>query len=118
RPVRRRARRSRRELLEFARASRDKRVQEWRASESRFRDAGLTRRQGPNIFTRSMTTAHRDFLQIPDFSAAELEKLFALADAMRSKRHETKPLAGKTLAMIFMKSSTRTRVSCEVGTYQ
>lgn len=65
-----------------------------------------------------MTTAHRDFLQIPDFSAAELEKLFALAEAMRAKRYDKKPLAGKTLAMIFMKSSTRTRVSFEAGTYQ
>jgi len=61
---------------------------------------------------------HRDFLQIPDFSAKELEKLFALAEKMRAGNYTRKPLAGKSLAMIFMKSSTRTRVSFEVGTWQ
>jgi len=61
---------------------------------------------------------HRDLLQIPDFSAEEIEKLFALADAMRSGKYDRKPLAGKSLAMIFMKSSTRTRVSFEVGAWQ
>ncbi|HSU96304.1 MAG TPA: ornithine carbamoyltransferase [Gemmatimonadaceae bacterium] len=65
-----------------------------------------------------MTTAHRDFLAIPDFSSAELESLFALADSMRAGTYTKKPLAGQTLAMIFMKASTRTRVSFEVGTYQ
>ena len=63
-------------------------------------------------------TDHRDFLQIPDFSAAEIEALFTLAERMRDGKYDAKPLAGKTLAMIFMKSSTRTRVSFEVGTYQ
>lgn len=62
--------------------------------------------------------AHRDFLAIPDFTAAELESLFALAESMRQGTYTRKPLAGKSLAMIFMKSSTRTRVSFEVGTYQ
>ena len=62
--------------------------------------------------------AHRDFLAIPDFSAAEVESLFTLAESMRTRRYDRKPLADKTLAMIFMKSSTRTRVSFEVGTYQ
>ncbi len=61
---------------------------------------------------------HRDFLQIPDFSAKELEKLFALAERMRAGKYTKKPLAGKSLAMIFMKASTRTRVSFEVGTWQ
>ena len=65
-----------------------------------------------------MTTAHRDFLAIPDFSSAELESLFVLADSMRTGAYTRKPLAGQTLAMIFMKASTRTRVSFEVGTYQ
>jgi ornithine carbamoyltransferase len=61
---------------------------------------------------------HRDFLAIPDFSTDELVALFALAEAMRAGRYDRKPLTGKSLAMIFMKSSTRTRVSFEVGTWQ
>ena len=61
---------------------------------------------------------HRDFLQIPDFSKDEILALFDLADRMKAGKYDTKPLAGQTLAMIFMKASTRTRVSFEVGTYQ
>ena len=61
---------------------------------------------------------HRDFLAIPDFTKPELVKLLELADRMRRGEYEGKPLAGKSLAMIFMKSSTRTRVSFEVGTWQ
>ena len=61
---------------------------------------------------------HRDFLAIPDFSRQELEGLFALAERMRDGTYDKKPLAGKSLAMIFMKASTRTRVSFEVGTFQ
>ena len=61
---------------------------------------------------------HRDFLAIPDFSRKELEKLFDLGDRMRLGKYDRKPLAGKSLAMIFMKASTRTRVSFEVGTWQ
>ena len=61
---------------------------------------------------------HRDFLAIPDLSTAELLRLFSLAEQMRTGRYERKPLTGKTLAMIFMKASTRTRVSFEVGTFQ
>jgi len=60
---------------------------------------------------------HRDFLSILDFSAAELDALFALGERMRNGRYPRRPLAGKALAMIFMKSSTRTRVSFEVGVY-
>jgi ornithine carbamoyltransferase len=61
---------------------------------------------------------HRDFLSIPDFSRKELEKLFDLGDRMRLGKYDRKPLAGQSLAMIFMKASTRTRVSFEVGTWQ
>jgi ornithine carbamoyltransferase len=61
---------------------------------------------------------HRDFLGIPDFSRKELDALFTLAERMRDGKYAKKPLGGKSLAMIFMKSSTRTRVSFEVGTYQ
>jgi ornithine carbamoyltransferase len=62
--------------------------------------------------------SHRDFLAIPDLSARELVALLDLAERMRRGAYDGKPLAGKTLAMIFMKASTRTRVSFEVGTYQ
>lgn len=62
--------------------------------------------------------SHRDFLAIPDFSAQELTSLFALAERMRGGSYDKRPLAGKSLAMIFMKASTRTRVSFEVGTWQ
>jgi len=60
----------------------------------------------------------RDFLQIPDFSSEEIHRLIDLAGEMKDGAYDRKPLAGKTLAMIFAKSSTRTRVSFEVGTYQ
>ena len=62
--------------------------------------------------------AKRDFLQITDFSRTEVEQLFDLAKRMKSRAYRETPLAGKTLAMIFAKSSTRTRVSFEVGAYQ
>ena len=51
------------------------------------------------------------------FSLAK-RQLLALAQRMKVGEYTAKPLAGKTLAMIFAKSSTRTRVSFEVGTLQ
>ncbi len=60
----------------------------------------------------------RHFLAIPDLSRAELHQLFELAAAMKSGSYGERPLAGKTLGMIFAKSSTRTRVSFEVGAFQ
>jgi ornithine carbamoyltransferase len=61
---------------------------------------------------------HRDFLTIPDFTRDELTGLFAIADRMKRGVHVGKPLVGMTLAMLFLKSSTRTRVSFEVGVWQ
>jgi ornithine carbamoyltransferase len=60
----------------------------------------------------------RHFLAIPDLSRPELLTLFDLAARMKSGAYREKPLAGRTLGMIFAKSSTRTRVSFEVGAYQ
>ncbi len=60
----------------------------------------------------------RDFVQIPDITAAEAGALFELAAAMKSGQYTDRPLEGKTLAMVFAKSSTRTRVSFEVGAFQ
>jgi ornithine carbamoyltransferase len=60
----------------------------------------------------------RDFLAIPDFSRDELELILRLATRMKAGGYERFPLRGKTLAMLFTKSSTRTRVSFEVGAIQ
>jgi ornithine carbamoyltransferase len=61
----------------------------------------------------------RHFLQETDFSRTEVAEIFALARRFKQERgrHE-KPLAGQTWAMIFAKSSTRTRVSFEVGIHE
>src|ERR1700674_696278 len=62
--------------------------------------------------------AKRDFLAIADLTREEIGRLMDLAGRMEKGTYRDTPLAGKTLAMIFAKSSTRTRVSFEVGTYQ
>ena len=60
----------------------------------------------------------RDFLAIPDLDTTQLYAVLALAHRMKAGAYGERPLAGRTLAMIFEKSSTRTRVSFEVGAYQ
>jgi ornithine carbamoyltransferase len=60
----------------------------------------------------------RDFLAIPDFSTEELYALLRLAKDMKAGRYNKRPLDDKTIALIFEKSSTRTRVSFEVGAFQ
>ena len=60
----------------------------------------------------------RHFLAIPDLTRPELFALFSLSARMKLGEYHEKPLAGKTLGMIFAKSSTRTRVSFEVGATQ
>ncbi|HEY7504163.1 MAG TPA: ornithine carbamoyltransferase [Gemmatimonadales bacterium] len=63
-------------------------------------------------------TAPRHFLAIPDLTRSELLDLLDLAAEMKRGDYAERPLAGKTLGMIFAKSSTRTRVSFEVGAFQ
>ena len=60
----------------------------------------------------------RHFLSIPDFTTDELYSVLRLARDMKARRYTGRPLEGKTLGMIFEKSSTRTRVSFEVGALQ
>lgn len=63
----------------------------------------------------------RDFLGIMDYQPDELRYLLDLAIELKRKQKAGEiyqPLAGKTLGMIFEKSSTRTRISFEVGMYQ
>lgn len=63
----------------------------------------------------------RDFLTIAEFSTGELQLFLKQAYDMKQLTKKNIPhpyLRGKTLAMIFEKSSTRTRVAFEVGMYQ
>jgi len=66
-----------------------------------------------------MTVRH--FLRFSDFSREEIEYLFARAAWIKDKfkRYEPyRPLVDRTLAMVFEKHSTRTRVSFEAGMMQ
>ncbi len=60
----------------------------------------------------------RDFLTIADFNKDEVNELIDLAIKLKKGKGPRRPLEGQTLGMIFAKSSTRTRVSFEVGMYQ
>ena len=59
----------------------------------------------------------RHFLDIDQFASAELRGIIDIGVAYKNGRRD-RPLAGKTLAMIFEKPSTRTRVSFEVAMRQ
>ena len=60
---------------------------------------------------------NKDLLSVADISKQDLEKLFQLSAKLKKERETSdyKPLAGKSIGMIFAKASTRTRVSFEVG---
>ena len=58
----------------------------------------------------------RHFLRDDDVTPAELIEILDLADAMKAARHSYQPLAGpRSVAVVFDKPSTRTRVSFSVG---
>jgi ornithine carbamoyltransferase len=62
----------------------------------------------------------RHFLDLSDFSAAEIRHLLDVGSEIKAKRRrgekaKDRPLEGKVLAMVFDKPSTRTRVSFDVG---
>ena len=63
----------------------------------------------------------KDLLSLQDYSTQEITELLELAAKLKRDNQEGRThhlLKGKTLGMIFAKSSTRTRVSFEVGMYQ
>ncbi len=65
----------------------------------------------------------RDLLSVADLSADEVHAVFDRAAALKAefrerRRHETPPLAGRTIAMLFQRPSLRTRVTFEAGMNQ
>ncbi len=68
-----------------------------------------------------MNLKGRNFVDLADFERHELRQVLNTAHDLKRKQKRGEPhelLKGKSLAMIFMKSSTRTRVSFEVGMTQ
>ena len=73
------------------------------------------------LFSLIASMSPKHFLQLKDFSREELEYLFERTRWIkdRFKRYELyQPLRDRTLAMVFEKASTRTRVSFEAGMNQ
>jgi len=71
--------------------------------------------------TKHLSNARRSLASLSDVTKAELEAWFDLALRLKGETKAGKPqniLAGKNLAMIFQKSSTRTRVSFEIAMRQ
>jgi ornithine carbamoyltransferase len=64
------------------------------------------------------STPVRHFLRDDDISPAELTQILHTADAFKKDRTGYTPLAGKAVAVVFEKNSTRTRLSFEVGIAQ
>jgi ornithine carbamoyltransferase len=63
----------------------------------------------------------KDFLSVYDLETGDFEVIFDKAHKLKKMLKDGisyHPLSGKTLGMIFEKSSTRTRISFEVGIYQ
>lgn len=62
----------------------------------------------------------RNLLSIEGLSRADIQKILVDAATMKKERagHSSRPLTGQIWAMLFSKSSTRTRVSFEVGIHE
>lgn len=63
---------------------------------------------------------HQNLLTLEEITHNDLKEIFRLSREYKENRgkSQAKPLAGKSIGMIFSKSSTRTRVSFDVGIYE
>jgi len=68
--------------------------------------------------TGGVSAPPRHFLDLADFDTATLRRMLDIAVGFKQTESNSRPLAGKTLALIFEKPSTRTRVSFEVAMRQ
>lgn len=70
--------------------------------------------------TNTPTLTHRHFLRLLDFSPAEIQHLLALSAKLKADKkagREKQTMKGKNIALIFEKSSTRTRCAFEVAAF-
>ena len=74
-----------------------------------------------NLVDLSENLKGKSFISLHDFSTEQIRYILDFAHYLKAKQKRGEPyqiLKGKTLGMLFMKNSTRTRVSFEVGIYQ
>src|SRR3990172_2950557 len=81
-------------------------------SEIRHRPTG---RPGADLGEALMAIKGKHFISTQDFSPAEIEALIAQARARKHGKISTKPLAGKSVALVFFNPSLRTRTSFELA---
>src|SRR3984885_16019794 len=83
------------------------------------RQGSATLQGRPYGQTTEQRAGPRHFIDLRDFDTATLRQMLDVASGFkRAGGITSRPLAGKTLALIFEKPSTRTRVSFEVGMRQ
>jgi len=61
---------------------------------------------------------HRDFLSTTDWKREDLEELIQSALAFKRGEEKSRPLAGRSVALVFFNPSLRTRASMQVGVYE
>jgi ornithine carbamoyltransferase len=84
-------------------------------------DIDLLRKEGFGLGPGNLDLKGRDLISLHDFTPEEITAILELAGDLKVKQKKNIPhalLPGRTLGMIFQKSSTRTRVSFEVAMYQ
>jgi N-acetylornithine carbamoyltransferase len=65
-----------------------------------------------------MTIQGKDFLSTGDFTTTELTSLIDLAAKIKAREYSDRPLAGRSVALIFFNQSLRTRASMEIAVYE
>src|SRR5437870_1663922 len=65
-----------------------------------------------------MNIKNRDFLSTGDFTTKELTALIDLAAKIKAREYTEKPLAGKSVALVFFNPLLRTRTSMEIAVYE
>src|SRR5215211_2345386 len=67
---------------------------------------------------REMNLKGRDFLSTADFTREELTSLIDFAARIKARDYSERPLAGRSVALVFFNPSLRTRASMEIGVYE
>ena len=65
-----------------------------------------------------MNIKGKDFLSTGDFTATELTSLIDLAARIKTREYDERPLAGRSVALVFFNPSLRTRASMEIAIYE